>query len=162
MSFMGWYMVIACFGTALLCLYWHCRAIWLWLSIPNWPRVEAVVRKSIIRQKSSRHRHYALDIEFGYRFRGEDYIGRQPVPGGLVTQTKQGVEAVAATMAEGTVLKVHVNPRRPREAYAAPVASRPADLCAGFRWRWYADPLQGQSRCPHSDRRHPETGTGIE
>tara|TARA_Y100000588_G_C13928203_1_gene784550 strand:- start:228 stop:722 length:495 start_codon:yes stop_codon:yes gene_type:complete len=123
MSFMEWYMVIACFGVALLCLYWHCRAIWLWISIPNWPRVEAVVRKSIIRQKSSRHRHYALDIDFGYRFRGQDYTGRQPVPGGLVTQSKQGVEAVAATMVEGTIIKVHVNPRRPREAYAAPVAS---------------------------------------
>jgi len=122
MSLMEWYMVIACFGTAMLCLYWAIRAFWLWQSIPNWPKVEAVVRSSKIRLRNTRHRHYALDVDFTYRYRGQDYTGRQPIPGGLVTQSKQGVEAVAETLAEGTFLQVHVNPNKPREAYTCTVA----------------------------------------
>ena len=124
MDFMEWYIVAACFGAALLCLYWTGRAFWLWQSIPNWPRVEGRVLKSETRVKSRRRhrRYYALDASIAYTFRGQEYKNKHPVPGGLVTQTKAGVEAVADTLPVGDTVKLYVNPNKPKESFIENVA----------------------------------------
>ena len=124
MEFMEWYIVIACLGTALLCLYWAGRALWLWQSIPNWPRVDGSVLKAELRVKSRRHnrRYYALDASIAYSFRGKDYKNKHPVPGGLVSQSKAGVEAVAETMPVGSTVTLYVNPNKPKQSFIENVA----------------------------------------
>ena len=124
MEFMEWYIVVACFGTALLCLYWAGRAFWLWRSIPNWPRVEGTVLTSEprVRSSSRRRRYYALDASIAYRYRGEEFKNTHPVPGGLVTQSKEGVEAVVAAMPQGSSVKLYVNPNKPKESFIETVA----------------------------------------
>ena len=125
MGFTGWYITLACGGAALLCLYWAMRAFWLWRVVPNWPRVDATIAQREgrkFRPEKKRKRQYALDVNVTYRFHGQEYTTRQPIPGGLVTRSQEGLEAIAKMFETGATVRVYVNPNKPREAYTVPVA----------------------------------------
>ncbi|MEO0393897.1 MAG: DUF3592 domain-containing protein [Pseudomonadota bacterium] len=123
MDFMLWYVVIACSGAALLCLYFSWRAFWLWKSIPNWPTVKGqVVSSQSERMGRYPRSSYALVVKIRYTYRGDTYNNTHPIPGGAVSRSEAGVNALADMLTVGTVVRLFVNPMKPKEAYIERVA----------------------------------------